>query len=204
MPTLRIAGRTGMFAGESWQAALAIGCASVLLGAVIMVWPNKSVQVAAVLFALVLLATAAWQTVVAFRARIRRGLRVLELLTAMLALLLAVWCLQSGDWVSLLALWVGIGWVSHGITQAMVAVWSDHLPHTGRQEIAGLLTMVAGVLVIVWPIDTLAGLSVLVGFCLILLGITEIRIAARIDRPAAAAGGVGVHGILRSQPERGA
>lgn len=201
MPTFRVAGRADVYVGDAWHVAFAIGCASVVLGVVMMVWPGKSVPMAELLFGVAVLLTAAWQLVMAFRGRIRTGLKVLEFLAAMLAVLPAVWCVQSGDWVSLVALWVGLGWVIHGIVQATVAVWSD-LPRARGQEIAGVLTLIGGLAVIIWPIDTLDALSVLVGVILILVGAGEIRIASRIDRPAPATettGTVGVHGLLRSQ-----
>lgn len=201
MPTFRVAGRADVYLGDAWHVAFAIGCASVVLGVVMMVWPGKSVPMAELLFGAAVLLTSAWQLVMAFRGRIRTGLKVLEFLAAMLAVLPAVWCVQSGDWVSLVALWVGLGWVIHGIVQATVAVWSD-LPRARGQEIAGVLTLIGGLAVIIWPIDTLDALSVLVGVILILLGAGEIRIASRIDRPAPSAettGTVGVHGLLRSQ-----
>lgn len=201
MPTFRVAGRADVYVGDAWHVAFAIGCASVVLGVVMMVWPGKSVPMAELLFGVAVLLTATWQLVMAFRGRIRTGLKVLEFLAAMLAVLPAVWCVQSGDWVSLVALWVGLGWVIHGIVQATVAVWSD-LPRARGQEIAGVLTLIGGLAVIIWPIDTLDALSVLVGVILILVGAGEIRIASRIDRPAPTTettGTVGVHGLLRSQ-----
>lgn len=198
MPTFRVAGRTDVFIGEAWQAALAIGCTSVVLGVVMMVWPGNSIWMSELLFGIAMLLTAAWQMVLAFRGRIRTGLKILEFGTALVAVLLAMWCMRSGDWVSLVALWVGLGWVIRGIVQATVAVWSDKLPGAGRQEIAGLLTLLAGLAVIIWPIDTLDALAVLAGVCLILLGISEIRIATRIARPEATPEHVGVQGLLRS------
>ncbi|MBY8863271.1 DUF308 domain-containing protein [Nocardia sp. CA2R105] len=198
MPTFRVAGRTDVYIGEAWQAALAIGCTSVVLGVVMMVWPGNSIWMSELLFGIAMLLTAAWQMVLAFRGRIRTGLKILEFGTALVAVLLAMWCMRSGDWVSLVALWVGLGWVIRGIVQATVAVWSDQLPGTGRQEIAGLLTLLAGLAVIIWPIDTLDALAVLAGVCLILLGISEIRIATRIARPESTPEHVGVQGLLRS------
>jgi uncharacterized membrane protein HdeD (DUF308 family) len=198
MPTFRLTGRADNFVGDAWQAAFAIGCASVVLGVVMMVWPGKSVPVAELLFGAAVLLTTAWQLVMTFRGRIRPGLKVLEFFTALLAVLLAVWCVQSGDWISLVALWVGLAWVIRGVVQATVAVWSDAPVRTHGQEIAGVLTMSGGLAVIVWPIDTLDALAVLVGVILILLGTSEIGIASHIVRPAPTSGPVTVHGLLRS------
>jgi uncharacterized membrane protein HdeD (DUF308 family) len=197
---IRVARRAGVFDGGAWRAAFAIGCVSVVLGVALMVWPGKSVRLSELLFGVVMLLSAAWQLLLAFRGRIRTGLKVVEFLAALVTVALAVWCAQTGDWVELVALWVGLGWVIHGIVQATVAVWSDEMPRRGGQEFAGVLTFLAGLVVIVWPIDTLDALSVLAGVFLILVGVGEICIASRIDRPVPAVGGdVSVHGLLRSQ-----
>jgi uncharacterized membrane protein HdeD (DUF308 family) len=197
MPTLGIAGRTDVFAGGSWRAAFVIGWVSILLGVVMMAWPGKSVRVTTLLFALCLLLTALWQVLVAFRARIAGGLRVLAVAAAVLAVVLAVWCLQSGDWVQLLALWVGLGWALHGVAQAIVAVWTDLLDSSARHEIYGLLTLAAGVVLVLSPVQTLAALSVLIGALLIPVGAIEIRTAARVARRAQGRE-VGMGDLLRS------
>ncbi|WP_024805157.1 hypothetical protein [Nocardia sp. BMG51109] len=208
MPTLRIAGRTDVF-GDAWQVALAIGCGSVALGVVVLAWSDKSVRAAGVLFALCLALTAVWQAAMALLARIGAGLRVLEFASAAVAVLLAVLCLQSGDWVSVLALWVGLGWAIRGVVLALAAVWSSGLPHAGRQECYGLLTVLAGFLVAVWPVDPVGPveavgvLSGLIGIGLILLGGTEIHTALRLDRSAARSEAVGVHGLLRTESRTG-
>lgn len=201
MPTLRVAGRTDVFTGDAWQMACAIGCASIGTGVLMLVWPDKSVRVAELLLGVTLLWTAAWQFTVAFRARIRGGLKAVEFVSGLLSILLALWCMRSGDWVALLAMWVGMGWMIRGIVQAIVAAWSPDLPKSGRREGYGVATVLAGLIVVVWPIDTIAALSVLVGVCLILLGAMEIRLAVRVRRPVSAGGQVGVRGLLGPRAE---
>ncbi|WP_051755630.1 DUF308 domain-containing protein [Nocardia sp. NRRL WC-3656] len=196
MPTFRAAGRRDIFAGDAWHLACAIGCASITVGVLLLVWPDKSVPVAELLLGTTLLLTAAWQFTVAFRARIRGGLKALEFGSGALSVLLALWCMRSGDWVALLAMWVGMGWMIRGIVQAIVAAWSEDLPKPGRREGYGLATLLAGLLVLVWPIDTVAALSVLAGVCLILLGAMEIRMAVRVRRPERGGDQVGVRGLL--------
>lgn len=203
MPTLRLAGRTDLFAGDAWPVALAIGMGSVVLGVLILSWPGKSVPVAGALFGACLVLSALWQLTVAFRARIAGGLRLLEFGTALLALLLAMWCLRSGDWPSVLALGVGMGWVAHGVVQAVVAVWTDDMPHGGRFELYGVLVVAAGVLLMIWPIETLTALSIPVGLGQIALGAIEIQAALRLDRAAVHEETVGIHGLLRTEPKIG-
>ncbi len=176
--------------------ACAIGCASIGAGVVLLVWPDKSVRITDLLLGIALLLTAAWQFTVAFRARIRGWLKALEFLSALLSVLLALWCMRSDDSVALLAMWIGMAWMIRGIVQAIVASWSADLPRSGRREGYGLATLLAGLIVLIWPIDTIAALSILVGVCLILLGVMEIRLATRIRRPVTGGDQAGVRALL--------
>ncbi|MFJ4653778.1 DUF308 domain-containing protein [Nocardia sp. NPDC088792] len=184
MPTNRIEGRTAVFADWAWQALLVTGVCSVGLGAVMMVWPDKSETVAATLSGLVLLATVAVQLIVAFGARIATALKVLEFLGGAVSGVLAAWCFHSGEWVVLLALWVGMGWMVRGILQAIVAAWSERFAGSGRQEVVGLVTLVVGIIVAVGTFETLTSLSIVVGLFTIALGVSEILVSTRLERSA--------------------
>lgn len=172
-----------MFAGGAWQVAFTIGCASALLGMVMMAWQNKPTAVASLLVGLGLWLTAAWELVFAFAGRIGRTSRVLQCVSATLIVVLAASCMKSADWESLLALWIGMGWITHGIVQAIVAV-SERELDTGRIEVYSLLTVLAGVAVIVLPVNTPTTLSVVLGCFLLMLGASEIHLSGHIDRAA--------------------
>ncbi|MCU1643795.1 MAG: hypothetical protein JWN03_4070 [Nocardia sp.] len=182
MPTNRIEGRTAVFADWAWQALLVVGGCSVLVGVTLAVWPNKSEVVEGILCGLVLLATAGVQFVVAFGANIATPLKVLEFFSGLTALLLALWCINSGQWVLLLALWIGMGWMVRGVVQAIVAAWSDEFTGSGWQEVFGLCTTVVGAVVAVGPFQSTVSLSVAVGLFTVVLGITEMSTAARVER----------------------
>ncbi len=176
-----------MFADWAWQALLVTGICSVLLGITMAVWPDKTVTVAGTLCGLVLLATAGAQFVVAFGARIATPLRVMEFASGAAAVVLALWCFNSGQWVLLLALWIGMGWMTRGVVQAIVGAWSEEFDGAGRQEVVGLVTTAVGLVVAVGPFDSLTSLSVGVGLFVIALGASEIFTATRIERSAGAA-----------------
>ncbi|NNH68884.1 DUF308 domain-containing protein [Nocardia uniformis] len=182
MPTNRIEGRTAVFADWAWQTLLVVGVCSVVLGLTVAVWPGKSIDVAGALFGLVLAATAAVQWIVAFGARLPTALRIMEFGSGLLAILLAYHCFGSGEWIPLLAMWIGMGWMIRGVVQAIVAAWSDELAGAGRQELVGLTTTVVGIVVAVGPFSTLTALSVVVGLFTIALGAAEILTAVRVER----------------------
>ncbi|MEC3917618.1 DUF308 domain-containing protein [Nocardia sp. CDC160] len=184
MPANRIEGRTDVFADWAWQSLVVTGGCSVIVGVVLAVWPDKSVTVAGILYGLVLLASAAVQFIVAFGAHISTPLKWLEAASGLIALGLAAWSFSSGEWVALLSLWIGMGWLVRGIAQAIVGVWSERFQGAGRLEVVGLATMVAGAGVVVAPFDTLGAMSVLVGLLTVALGVSEVLLGARVERGA--------------------
>ncbi|MQY30541.1 DUF308 domain-containing protein [Nocardia aurantia] len=196
MPILRVTGRTDVFDGGAWQAAFVLGWVSLVLGVVMATWPDKPPRVSEALFALALFLLAAWEVVFAARARIGRAMRTLTYLIAVFVTLLGFSCMRSSEWPTLLAVWIAMAFVAHGIVQAMVGAWSENLPDSSYLEVSGLLTLAAGLGILVWQTKTIVALSVLVGFCVILLGAGQIHIAARFDRAAAVRGGAGVRGLL--------
>ncbi|GAB2541090.1 DUF308 domain-containing protein [Nocardia heshunensis] len=182
MPANRIEGRTDVFADWAWQSLVVTGGCSVILGIVLMAWPDKSETVAGILFGLILMATAAVQLIVAFGAHIGTPLRAVEVASAILALALAFSSFRSGDSVPLLSLWVGMGWTVRGIVAAIVAVWSEQFQGSGRQELVGLATMVVGVAVAAAPFVSMTTLSITIGLALLALGASEILLGARVTR----------------------
>ncbi|AYF78070.1 DUF308 domain-containing protein [Nocardia yunnanensis] len=182
MSATRIQGRTEVFADWAWQSLVVTGGCSILLGIVLAVWPDKSVTIAGILYGLVLIATAAVQAVIAFGARIGNPLKALEVASAILALALAASCFGSGESVALLSLWVGMGWTVRGIALAIVAVWSEQFQGAGRLELVGLATMIGGVAVAAIPFVSMTTLSITTGLLVIVLGVSEILLGARLQR----------------------
>ncbi|MRH90547.1 hypothetical protein GFY24_24410 [Nocardia sp. SYP-A9097] len=182
MPTNRIEGRTAVFADWAWQALLVTGVCSVGVGITLAVWPDKSVMVEGTLCGLVLLATAAVELIVAFGAHVATALKVLQFIAGVTTLLLALWCINSGQWVLLLALWIGMGWMVRGVVVAITAAWSDEFVGSGWQEVVGLVTAGVGMVVAVGPFESVVSLSVAVGLFTVALGVTEIWTSARFER----------------------
>ncbi|MEV6279884.1 DUF308 domain-containing protein [Nocardia sp. NPDC051832] len=178
------------------QAVLAAGVATVILGAVIAVWPEKTVAVAELLFGLYLLINALLQMWIAIGAKFAVALRALVFLSGAISMLLAGLCLYSGNTVLLLAMWLGIAWSVRGITHATVAAWDDRLPNGVRHELFGLFTLALGIMMLALPVETLESLALAGGFGLIVLGILELLLAG-------AGALVGIPGPARVPATRG-
>lgn len=156
---------------------VAAGSCAAILGVVIAVWPQRTIESAAVLFGAYLGVAGVAQIAVAAVARFAAALRIQVVMSGVLSIGFAVLCLRGGNSALLLALWIGFGWAVRGITQATVAVWVDAMPRAGWYELLGLLILVAGIAVVVVPFASLEVLALVVGGCLLAMGMVEILVA---------------------------
>ncbi|MEU8591850.1 HdeD family acid-resistance protein [Streptomyces sp. NPDC048664] len=171
----------------AWQVVLLTGVASLILGILILVWPGPSLLAAGVLFGLYLVISGVLQLASAFGTHKATSLRVLAFISGALSILLGLFCFRGPmESVLLLALWIGIGWLIRGITQTVAAAHDPAVPARGWQVFLGVVTFVAGVVLIVSPFASIAVLTVVAGCWLVVVGVVEIvtgfRIRGRAER----------------------
>ncbi|MEU2064362.1 HdeD family acid-resistance protein [Streptomyces sp. NPDC013455] len=165
----------------AWQIVLATGIGSLVLGVLILVWPGPSLRVAGVLFGLYLVISGVFQLVSAFGTHQATSLRVLAFISGALSILLGLLCFRGPmQSILLIALWIGIGWLFRGITQTLAAASDPRMPARGWQVFLGVLTFVAGIVLITSPFESLAVLTLVSGIWLVAVGIVEIVTALRI------------------------
>ncbi|CAL2056305.1 MULTISPECIES: HdeD family acid-resistance protein [Streptomyces] len=172
-------------AKAAWQVVLVTGIASLILGILVLVWPGHSLVVAGVLFGLYLLVSGVFQLTAAFGTHQATSLRVLAFISGALSILLGLLCFRGPmQSILLLALWIGIGWLIRGVTHTMAAISDPRMPARGWQIVLGVLTFVAGIVLIDSPFRSVAVLTLVGGIWLIVVGITEIITAFRIRHRA--------------------
>ncbi|MEU6577702.1 HdeD family acid-resistance protein [Streptomyces sp. NPDC046805] len=165
----------------AWQVVLLTSVASLILGIVILVWPGPSLLVAGILFGIYLIASGVFQLVSAFGTHRTTSLRVLAFISGALSILLGLFCFRGPmESILLLALWIGIGWLMRGITQTLAAVSDNSMPARGWHIFLGVVTFIAGIVVIVSPFTSIAVLTVVIGIWLIVVGIVEFITSIRI------------------------
>ncbi|GAB1332564.1 HdeD family acid-resistance protein [Streptomyces sp. NPDC093260] len=188
------AGETlGALANLGWQALFTIGLASIALGVIVLIWPGETLRVVGVLFGVFLLVTGVFQLASAFGAHVPGHLRALHFITGALCVLLGLICFRDTlESILLLALWLGFGWLLRGIMMTAAAGSSPGMPARGWQLFLGILTLLAGIVLIVSPFGSIAALTLVTGIMAIVLGVTEVvhaiqlRIAAgRLTRGSA-------------------
>lgn len=166
----------------AWHSLLVIGLLSVLVGIMILIWPGPTLFVAGALFGVYLLVSGILQLVAAFGGHIHGGWRALSLISGILSFILAFFCFRSfGASIVLLALWIGISWLFRAIAVLVTGIEAPH-GHTGRgwSILFGIVLLLGGIALVVWPISSIATLTIVAGWWLIFMGIIEIVHALQI------------------------
>ncbi|MBF6080455.1 HdeD family acid-resistance protein [Nocardia cyriacigeorgica] len=172
-------------ARAAWQSILVTGLLSVILGVLILVWPGKTLLVAGIIFGIYLVVSGLLQLVAAFAAPESAGMRVLYFISGVLSIVIGVFCFRDElTSLLLLGLWIGIGWLFRGVAVTMAAVSEPGLPGRGWQGFFGVITAIAGVVLIIWPVESVATLAWVAGIWLVVLGVMEMITAFGVRKDA--------------------
>jgi uncharacterized membrane protein HdeD (DUF308 family) len=160
-----------------WKSTLISGLLALALGILVEVLPGDSIVVAAILFAIYLLVTGIAQVFFAFSLHVSAGGRVLLFISGAASLILALLCFRhfgQGYAILLLAIWIGVGFIFRGVATTISAISDPTLPGRGWQIFLGAITLLAGIVMLASPLETLAILTLIVGIWLIVIGVFEI------------------------------
>ncbi len=158
-----------------WKSAIISGVLAIALGVAVLVWTGTSITLAAILFGVALLVTGFEQLFFAFSLRTSTGVRVLLLLSGAAALVLAVIALaQFYDAWRLLAIWIAVGFIFRGVSTTISAISDPTLPGRFWNIVSGVISLLAGVVIMAAPYSSLQILAYFVGFSLIILGVFEV------------------------------
>jgi uncharacterized membrane protein HdeD (DUF308 family) len=158
-----------------WKSVLLTGILSVVLGVMVLAWPNATLVVAAIFFGAYLLVTGISQVFHAFTLHISGGGRALLFISGAASLVLAVLCFRSiGDSILLLAIWIGIGFIFRGVATAAAAISDPGTPGRGWEIFIGIVTLIAGIIVLAYPFASLPTLIWVTGIWLVVIGVMEI------------------------------
>lgn len=168
-------------ARSAWQLMLLIGVVAVTLGVIVLAWPGKTLVVAGVLFGIYLVVAGLGYVFAAFGANVGAAMRVLTFLAGVVSLVLGLFCFRDKfEAVTLLALWIGISWVFRGLTLLAAALSFDRLPGRGWQAFSGMIIVVGGGVMIISPLDSIAILTLVAGWWLIVIGVMDVISAFQV------------------------
>ncbi|RKT52749.1 HdeD family acid-resistance protein [Saccharothrix australiensis] len=184
----------GDAAGQTWSLAalgqskalrITFGVITILIGLLVLLWPGITILTAAVLFGLQLLITGVFWLVSSFtRATASGGHRVLLAVAGVLGLVAGILCLRSPfQTIAVLALLLGATWVVGGVAEIF-----HGFGNSGWAVFSGVITLIAGIIVLVAPLSSMVALAWLFGISLLVLGVMSIAAAVTGGRTAKSAG----------------
>ncbi|MEV6180095.1 HdeD family acid-resistance protein [Streptomyces sp. NPDC052015] len=163
--------------GRSWTWMVGAGVATLVPGVLVLVWPDATLHVLAVLIGLYLLVTGVFRFVDSY-VRADHGERIPGLLLAVLYVLGGVLCLRNPlQTITALSLIVGAVWLVSGMLTLHTAIAARDMPHRGVVLGAAALGIVAGIVVLALPAESARALTRLLGLWLVLLGLAETAVA---------------------------
>jgi uncharacterized membrane protein HdeD (DUF308 family) len=166
-----------------WKSTLVSGILSVILGVLVLAWPQISVLVAAIAFGVYLVLTGVAQVVFAFSLHVSAGSRILLFISGAASLILAVLAFRHfGNAVLLLAIWIGIGFIFRGVATTISAISDPTLPGRGWSIFVGAISLIAGIVVMAAPFQSIITLALVVGIWLVVIGAFEIASSFGIRR----------------------
>jgi uncharacterized membrane protein HdeD (DUF308 family) len=183
---MRIAMNT-LLEQKLWKWKLVAGLLTVVLGGIVLAWPGPTILVASTLFGVYLLLTGFTELFLAFTLPRSAGTRVLLFITGALSLILAVLSFRhfgDGYAVLLLSLWIGIGFIFQGVSEVAVSIGEKNLPGRGWYAVLGIISVIAGFVVLVWPFDSIAVLVLVTGVWLVVIGVVQVVQGFQIRKDA--------------------
>ncbi|HEY7048086.1 MAG TPA: HdeD family acid-resistance protein [Jatrophihabitantaceae bacterium] len=168
--------------GRSWKWFAFFGVASIVLGILALIWPGHTLVALAVLFGIQLIVGGVFRLVAAVTFDdASAGTRALFAIIGLLGLVIGLYALRHiVITVIALGLILGIYWIVDGVAELFSAIEYRDLPGRGWVMFTGVLGIVAGIILLVWPEISLLTLAIVAGIWLIMFGIGQLMIASQL------------------------
>lgn len=167
--------------GKHWGWMLAFGILTIAAGICALVWPGITLLAAAIVFGAQLVVAGIYRLVAAFAAEESGGTRVLLALLGVLSLIIGLYAVRHVLLtIVALALLLGIFWVAQGVVEIFTALSTREVAGRGWRVAMGIVSIVAGVLLLAIPGLSLVVMVFLIGAWLIFFGVLQTALALRL------------------------
>jgi uncharacterized membrane protein HdeD (DUF308 family) len=173
--------------GRHWGWVLGFGVITILAAIAVLAWPAETLLVIAVLFGCQLVIFGVYRFVAAFAySFLSGGMRALFAILGVLSLIVGLWAIRhAGLTLLALAVLLGIFWIINGTVEIFTAATEGKdLPGRGWTIAMGVLSVVAGIIVLADPGISLLTLAIVLGCWLLVFGIMEIVAAFQLRSAA--------------------
>lgn len=158
---------------QSWQATMIIGAVTLVLGLIVSFHPGGSLNVVAVLIGILAIVSGIFHLLRIFG----RGEshRIWLGITGLLFIVIGVVLIRHLHLtLAVIGLFVGITWIVQGVTALIGGLAGGTREGRGWWIAFGLLSLIAGIVVVATPVSSLNVLAVLLGVWFIVMGLAEI------------------------------
>ena len=163
-------GPNALLIAREWSAILVIGILTVAVGVVVIAWPSETLTVLSVLLGIQLLVFGLFRLVGAFAHNVNSPGFIG--FVGILGILAGVVVLRNPfETVTVLATVLGAIWIVTGVIEVIDAIANKYVDGRGWLALAGLVSIVAGAVVVAWPAPTVTVVAWIAGFYLIVFGL---------------------------------
>lgn len=172
--------------GDYWGLVLAYGLATAALGITLAVWPKQTLTVVAVIVAIQVIASGVLRIIIAIAGTsMEGGVRAVVGFTGALALIVGLLFLRDPvQTVLIVTILLGVWWVVGGVVDILGAILGRATGHRAWDIIAGVITLLAGAVLLINPKVSLGALVVVSCIWLIVVGVVAIVAAFRLRAEA--------------------
>jgi uncharacterized membrane protein HdeD (DUF308 family) len=158
---------------SSWQSTLVIGVLTLILGIIVSFHPTGSLNVIAVLFGVLMILSGIFHLIRVFDPEELN--RVWAGISGLLFIVIGVILIRHLHLTrALIGLFIGITWIVQGLGALIAGAAGGARGGRGWWIAFGLVSIVAGIVVVATPTSSLNVLAVLLGIWFIIMGIFEI------------------------------
>lgn len=176
--------------GRHWGWVLGFGIVTLAAGIAVLAWPKQTLLVIAVLFGVELVIYGIFRFISAFGYEgLTGGMRTLYAIIGVLSIIVGLIAIRHvGVTLAVLAIMLGVFWVVSGMLEIIASAEAPaRTPGRGWTATMGVLSVLAGIIVVAFPGISLLTLAIVMGAWFLVLGIMEIVSAFQLRSVARAA-----------------
>ena len=163
----------GFAAATGWQATLIVGIITFVLGLIVTLRPSGSLNVIAVLLGLLMIVSGLFHLFRVFGTG--EAHRVWHGIAGLLLVVIGVVLIRHLHLtVAVIGLIIGLSWIVEGVATLIAAFGGGSREGRGWWIFFGIVTLIGGIVITAWPVESVTAIAVLIGIWFIILGLIEI------------------------------
>ncbi len=171
--TMSVADSSTALIGRNWWLMLFGGIITIIIGLVAITWPQATVAVIAILLAIYLLVSGIFEFIRGFASGLTGGMRALLFISGVLSVILGLLMFRSAfQAVEILGILIGIAFLFRAFGVFFLA--ADDKNGRGWNIFFGIVLLLAGIVLLAYPVSSVVTLAWIIGIWLIVIGLFEI------------------------------